>query len=173
MEPRPKTVPIVAAFLFAATAIAAVAGASLLFPNPLLDRLWELNKPAEVAFRSLGRLSRVMLLLLLGAGTFAAAVGLFRRKRWAWWFAVILFAINGSGDVVSFIVTGDWLRSASGVVISLAFLYSLYRGRVRRYFQRTRPARRGCYNLDEDMFRPVLPTVETLHRSSASGGPIT
>ena len=80
------------------------------------------------------------MLLLLGAGRFAAAVGLLRRKRWAWWFAVILFAINGSGDVVSFIVTGDWLRGASGVVIASAFLYSLSRCRVRRCFQKARLA---------------------------------
>jgi hypothetical protein len=30
----------------------------------------------------------------------------------------MLFAVNGSGDVVNFVVTGDWLRNASGVVIS-------------------------------------------------------
>ncbi len=134
MEQRPKTVPIVAAFLFAASAIAAVVGASLLFPNTLLDRLWELNKPGAAAFRALGRISGI-LLLLLGAGTSAAAVGLLQRKKWAWWFAVVLFAIDGAGDVVSLIVTGDWFRSATGVVISSAFLYSLSRYRVRRYFK--------------------------------------
>src|SRR5579863_7830571 len=133
MDHRPKTVPIVAAFLFAATAIAAVVGASLPFPNTLSDRLWELNKPAAASFRAVGMISGI-LLLLLGVGTFAAAVGLLHRKRWAWWFAVVLFAINGAGDVVSLIVTGDWLRSASGVVISSAFLYSLGRGPVRGYF---------------------------------------
>ena len=135
MEQRPKAVPIVAAFLFAATAIAAVVGASLLFPNTLLDRLWQLNKPGAAAFRALGRISGI-LLLLLGAGTCAAAVGLLQRKKWAWWFALVLFAISGSGDVVSFIVTADWLRSAAGVVICSAFLYSLSRCRVRRYFKR-------------------------------------
>jgi hypothetical protein len=134
MEQRPKTVPIVAAFLFAAAAIAAVVGGSLLFPNPLLDRLWELNRPGAAAVRSLGRISGI-LLLLLGAGTFAAAAGLLQRKRWAWWFAVVLFAIDASGDLVSLVVTGDWLRSAAGVVISSAFLYSLSRYPVRRYFQ--------------------------------------
>jgi hypothetical protein len=54
MEQRPRTVPMVAAFLFAATAIAAVAGVSLLWPNALLDRLWELNKPGAAAFRAFG-----------------------------------------------------------------------------------------------------------------------
>jgi len=40
----------VAAFLFVATVIAAVVGISLLFPNRLMDRLWELNKPGAALF---------------------------------------------------------------------------------------------------------------------------
>jgi hypothetical protein len=41
-------------FLFNATGIAFIVGTSLLFPNPLMERLWELNKPAEPAFRAMG-----------------------------------------------------------------------------------------------------------------------
>jgi uncharacterized membrane protein (DUF2068 family) len=109
----------------------------LLFPGTLLDRLWEINKPGAAAFRAWGRISG-LLLLLLGAATFAAAIGLLRRKKWAWWFAVVLFAIDGSGDVASFVANGGWLRSASGMVISSAFLYSLTRYPVRGYFERER-----------------------------------
>jgi hypothetical protein len=134
MEQRPRAVPILAAFLFAAAGIAAVVGASLLFPNALLDRLWEFNKPAAAGFRALGRTAGV-LLLLLGGATLAAALGLLQRKMWAWWFAVVLFATNGAGDVVSLIVTRDWPRSASGIVISSAFLYALSSSRVKRYFK--------------------------------------
>jgi len=134
MERRPRSVPIVAAFLFVATAIAAVVGASLLFPNPLLDRLWELNPSAAPAFHALGRIAGV-LLLLLGAATFAAARGLLQRKAWAWWFAVCLFAVNGAGDAVSLVATRDWPRSISGVIIASAFLYLLTRVRVKRYFR--------------------------------------
>lgn len=122
-----------AAFLFAATVIAAVVGASLLFPNPLLDRLWELNPRAAPAFHASEKTAGV-LLLLLGAGTFAAARGLLQRKTWAWWFAVSLFAINGAGDAVSLVVTRDWPRSVSGMAIAAAFLYGLTRTRVKRYF---------------------------------------
>jgi hypothetical protein len=137
MDQRPTTIPIVAAFLFAATAIAAIVGVSLLFPNPWLDQLWALNKHAEAGFRAIGRISGI-LLLLLGAGTFACAVGLLRRKNWARLSAVVLFAINGLGDVVNFAVTGDWLKSAVGAVICSAFLYSLNRSSVRRYLKHGR-----------------------------------
>ncbi|HJX84608.1 MAG TPA: hypothetical protein VJ723_09715 [Candidatus Angelobacter sp.] len=133
MEPRPKTIPVVAAFLFAATVIAAVVGISLLFPNPLLDRLWELNKPGAGLFRSIGWPAGVFL-LALAAGTCASAFGLLRRRRWAWWFAVALFAIETCGNVVAFVMTGDAVRNVSGAVISAAFLCCLLGRRTRRYF---------------------------------------
>jgi hypothetical protein len=128
MDQRPKAVPIAAAILFAAAVIAAVVAGSLLFPGTPLDRLWELNKPGAAG----------ILLLLLGAAPFAVALGLLQRRRWAWWFAMCLFAVDASGDVVSLALTRDWLRSVSGVAISSAFLYSLTRYPVRRYFNHER-----------------------------------
>ena len=130
---RPKTVPIVAALLFAATGIAAVVGTSLIFPNRLLDRLWELNRPGAAAFHALGRISGV-LLLALGIGTAVAATGLLHRRKWAWWFAIALFTIDGCGDVVALFATGDLFRATFGVGVSATFLYSLTRPRVRQYF---------------------------------------
>lgn len=133
MEQRPKTVPVVAGFLFAATVIAAIIGTSLVFPNKLLEPLWKLNKPGAAALHALGRVSG-LLLFTLGIATAAAGMSLLKRRKWAWWFASVLFAIDGCGDVLRFFLTGDSLRSAAGVVISSAFLYSLSRPRVRRYF---------------------------------------
>jgi hypothetical protein len=70
----------------------------------------------------------------VGGGTAAAAAGLLRRKKWAWCFALALFAIDASGDLVSFFVTRDYVRSAAGVVVSGAFIYALSRPAVRQYF---------------------------------------
>ncbi len=133
MRQRPIAVPIVAGFLFAAAAVAAVVGCSLLFPGTLLDRLWNLNKPGAAAFRALGRMSGV-LLLAVGAAVLAAAFGLLHRSNWAWWLAVVLFSMNAAGDAVSLALTGDWLKSASGILIASAFLYALTRHPVKRYF---------------------------------------
>ena len=131
---RPKTIPVVAAFLFVATAIATVVATSLLFPGPLLDWLWKFNPPASAAFHAMGRMAGV-LLLALGVGTCAAGAGLLRGRKWAWWFAVLLFAIDATGNVVSWWATGDWLKSVSGVAVSSAFLYCLMRPGVREFFQ--------------------------------------
>jgi hypothetical protein len=132
---RQGTIPVVAAFLFFATVIASVVGVSLLFPNRLLDRLWRLNPEGAVLFHSIGPVSGV-LLLLLAAGTLAAALGLLAGRRWAWRFSVALFAINAAGDIVSFFLIHDALRSAVGAIISSAFLIALCRPNVRRYFRR-------------------------------------
>jgi hypothetical protein len=76
-----------------------------------------------------------VLLLLLGAGTCAAAFGLLQGKPWAWWLAVVLFTMDGAGDVLTVIATGDWWRLASGALISCVFLYILTRNCVRHYFK--------------------------------------
>jgi hypothetical protein len=131
--PRPISVAIVSGFLFFATAIAAVVGVSLLFPNPLLDRLWELNPEGAALFHSIGRISGLFL-LALGGGTLAAGFGLLRRRRWAWWFAAALFAINAAGDVVSYFMVHDALRTAAGVIVSSLFLVVLLRRNARHYF---------------------------------------
>ena len=132
MEPRPgaRAIAVIAAFLFAATAVAVVVGSALLFPGEFLDRLSELNKPAMVVFRSWGRAPGV-LLLGVGASTLIVGVGLLRRRKWAWWLAIGLFAINGCGDLVSFIVVRDAVRSASGILICSVFVLLLRQHRVR------------------------------------------
>jgi len=137
MRQRPITVTIVAGLLFATAAMAAVAGCSLLLPGTVLDRLWDLNKPGEEFFRALGRSVGVPL-LLLGAAMLAAALGLLQRRNWAWWFAVVLFAIHVAADVVGFVINRDWLKSARSILIPAAVLYVLTRPPVRRYFRQER-----------------------------------
>jgi uncharacterized membrane protein YqgA involved in biofilm formation len=84
-------------------------------------------------FHALGKMAGAFL-FALGIGTAAAAIGLLRRRKWAWWFATALFAIDGCGDVVAFFVTGGLLRTAFGIAVSATFLYSLTRSQVRAYF---------------------------------------
>jgi hypothetical protein len=132
---RPGTILIVAAFLFFATILASVVGLSLLFPNHLLDWLWKLNPEGAVLFHSIGPVSGVFL-LVLAVGTLTAARGLLAGRRWAWWFSVVLFAIDACGNVVSYFLIHDALRSATGAIISSTFLIALCRPTVQRYFLR-------------------------------------
>jgi hypothetical protein len=132
---RPKTILVIAAFLFLATIIAFITGESLLFPNAVLDKLWKLNPEGAALFHSIGRISGVFL-LGLGIGTFFAAFGLLRGRRWAWWFGVCLFAIDAVGNLVSYFLTRDALRSLTGAIVSATFLFFLCHDSVRGYFRR-------------------------------------
>ena len=135
MNRRPMGVTVVAGFLFFATAVAWLVGFVLLFPGSALDWIWRLNPAGEAAFRAVGPLSGVFL-LALGIATAAAGAGMLRGRRWAWWFAVALFAVNGCGDVASVFITRDWMRSSIGVAAAVTFLYMLLRPPARAYFQR-------------------------------------
>jgi len=126
----------VAGFLFLAAAIAMVIGESLLFPNRLLDSMWQFNPPAAELFRRMGRWSGVPLILLAIAAS-AAGIGFLRRKQWSWWFAILLFAVDGLGDALSFFATGNVLKSSAGLLISGTFVYFLSRAPVRLYFARS------------------------------------
>lgn len=124
---------VVAIFLFLATIVALITGESLLFPNTLLDNLWKINPEGAALFHSIGRASGLFL-LALGVGTFFATLGLLRGQPWAWWFGVFLFAIDACGNIVSYFLTHDALRSISGAIISATFLFFLCRYSVRDYF---------------------------------------
>ena len=130
---RPLAISIVAAFLFAAAGIAVIVGFTLLFPSRLLDSMWSLNPAGAALFQSIGPFSGIFL-LMLGAAIFPAACGLLRGSKWAWWFAVSLFTIDACGDIVSYFIIHDVLRTITGVMISSAFLYTLCLRRVRDYF---------------------------------------
>jgi hypothetical protein len=104
----------------------------MLFPNPLLDRLWALNKPVAVFVHSMGPVYGSFL-LAFACGTFAAAFGLLHGRRWAWWFAVLLFATDAAGRFASYFLIHDPLLHHYRAIISLGFLYLLCRRAARAY----------------------------------------
>jgi hypothetical protein len=128
MSDRPKSVPFVAGFLFFATVVAILVGSSLLFPNPVVNSMWRLNRRGAAAFQALGNPAGYVL-IGIGVATCAAAFGLLRRQRWAWWFAVVLFAVEITGDAVMYSFTREVLRAVAGVLISGMFLALMLRAR--------------------------------------------
>ena len=131
----PRAIVVIVTFLFVATIIALITGESLLFPNALLEYMWKFNPQGAALFHSIGRVSGVFL-LALGIVTFFAALGLLRGRLWAWWFGVLLFSTDVCGNIVSYFLTHDALRSIAGAIISATFLFFLCRHSVRDYFLR-------------------------------------
>ena len=126
---------VVTAFLIFATLMAVFIGTLLLFPGKLLDSVWQLNLDARSAFQSMGKLSS-LLLFVVGGVACGGAVGIYRRRKWGWWLAVLLFSVNALGDAISLFLMGRVLQGVSGVLISGLFLLYLMQPRVRRQFSR-------------------------------------
>jgi hypothetical protein len=135
MTQKPVCVTVVAAFLWMATLMAALLAITLLAPGTPADEIWRLNPTVYHQFKTFGGASGVFL-LTVGAIAGTAAAGLVRRQNWAWWLALGIFTVNGVGDIVSFVITQDVIRSGSGILAAACFLFFLTRRNVRSFYQK-------------------------------------
>jgi hypothetical protein len=130
---KPVSVAIVAGFLWIAMLIALAVGVALLFPGTILDRMWAYNEPAHTAFQTAARILGIGF-LIFGFVLGATALGLRSGRRWAWRLAILIFALNGVGDLFGLLATRNLLRGVSGLVIAIGFLAVLLRRDVRAFF---------------------------------------
>jgi len=70
----------------------------------------------------------VLLMIVVCASCFAAAVGLWRLKRWGYWTAIVILAINLAGDVLNAALARDW-RTLIGLPIGLTLILLLHKKR--------------------------------------------
>jgi hypothetical protein len=129
---RPVGVLIVSIFLLAGTVIAIVTGVSLAHSGTFLDPIWNLNRTAYVQFAFLGKLAGY-LLLGIAVITGSAGYGLLKARKWAWWMAVSIFAVNGAGDAVNIFI-GEPLKGIVGLAIAGCFLFYLLRPATKAFF---------------------------------------
>jgi hypothetical protein len=119
----------------AAAIVAVVVSAALFTPGSVLDRIWELNPSAHAAFAAHARQIAVVL-LATGIVAAAAGIGLLRGSRWAWLLSIALFGINGLGDLAKLVLTREWVRAGSGILIDVLLLFLLLRREVVGWFTR-------------------------------------
>ena len=132
--PRPVTPAALGAFCVFAALMAAFAAQTLLAPGGPLDALWRI-KPAEHA-QLLAMGPRVGLgFCALSVAAVVVSVGVFRRRRWAWWAAIAALLANATGDAAR-ALTGAWIEGGVGVAITGAIVWWLTRPRVRALFDR-------------------------------------
>ena len=135
---KPIPVWIVAGFAWFAASISLLVGIVLLFPGSGLDRIWQWNQPAHAAFQSMGKwVGAAFLVLVIPAAIIA--VGFSRGRRWAWWAAVLMFVVNGLGDVGSLRACG--LRRRGGWDFSGGSVQSSGEGLFRRMQRQLKPRR--------------------------------
>ena len=105
---------------------------SLLVPGSLLEPIWHLNPNARAGFSRIGSWAIVLMIAVCIACIFTA-VGLWRGRRWGYWLAVVMLAINLGGSVVN-VVTGTEPKAVIGIPIVGAILAYLLRKRTRYHF---------------------------------------
>lgn len=132
LSPKPPGFTAIGIFLFFGATMAGLAAITLLWRGTVLDRVWDLN---PTAYRQLAPLGRMvgLLFLLLSATLTAAAIGWFRRCRWAWRLTVLVIATQVLGDLIN-CFRGDFLRGGTGIVIAGAILLFLLRSRIKAGF---------------------------------------
>lgn len=97
--------------------------------------MWRLNPEAYavIAGHEAWKKAAGAGLLALGIATACMGAGLLRGKRWAWRAAVILFVVDGIGDLTAIAVGSHRVKGASGVLVTSAFLYAMTRRNVRAF----------------------------------------
>jgi hypothetical protein len=141
LRKRPVGVLIVGIFLLAGTVIAILTGISLARPGTSLDAMWNLNRAAYLQFAFLGKLAGY---LLPGIAVITALTGygLLKGRKWAWWMAIAIFAVNGAGDAIN-IFLGEPLKGIAGLVIAGCFLLYLFRPATKAFFANSIAATRS------------------------------
>jgi multisubunit Na+/H+ antiporter MnhF subunit len=130
---RPIGITGLSIFFIAGALISFLSFVSLLFPNSVLERMWQLNPRARDAFAYMGKWSLVLMGVVCIACTLSA-IGLWRGRRWGYRLAFSILTINLIGDLTNAIL-GIEKRAAIGVPIALAILVYLRTKRVKEFFE--------------------------------------
>jgi len=130
---RPWGVVLLAIFFLAATIILVGAGLALLLPGSLMETVW-LIYPERRALLMPHRLWLAPAFLSLACAMAAASVGSFKQRKWGWWLATTIFAVNGLSDAGQ-IVLGHVAEGVIGVLVAGAILFFLTRPTVRAAYK--------------------------------------
>lgn len=103
--------------------MSALAAALFAFPGSRLDALWRINPRGREGFAAMGAWA-VVLMVAVCAACMAAAVGLWRCRRWGVWTAIAILIINLVGDAINTVISHDW-RTLIGLPIGGAMIFYL------------------------------------------------
>jgi hypothetical protein len=134
-----KGVTLMGILLAFGAAMGALAGALLIWPGSFLDRLWALNPVARVQLVPLGAWIGIPF-LLLGATLALTCVLWFQRRLWGWRLAVGIIAAQVLGGLVH-VLYGEVLQGLTGLAVSSALLFYLFRPHVKSLFAQPLPPR--------------------------------
>lgn len=119
--------------LFTVGAVASfVSAVSLTFPGSFLELIWQLNPRAREGFDRIGFWA-ILLMAIVCVACIFTTIGLWLRRRWGYWCAVVMLVTNLAGDLIN-VISGAEPRAMVGVPIVLTILAYLARKQTRDYF---------------------------------------
>lgn len=129
---RPPGVIALLMLFVIGTCASFISAVSLTFPGSFLEPIWDLNPHARAGFSRIGSWAIVLMISVCIACLFTA-LGLWRRRSWGYWLAVVMLVVNLCGDVVN-VITGIEPRAIIGIPIVGMILAYLLRKRTRYHF---------------------------------------
>jgi hypothetical protein len=126
---QPFGIFLIAIFFALATCILVGVGTALLFPGSAVEAVWRLY-PERRALLMPYRHWLAPGFLMLAVAMASASIGCFRLRKWGWWLAVAIFAVNGLGDLMQ-LVLGHFVEGGIGVAAAGLILFYLSRRKVR------------------------------------------
>ena len=129
---RPPGVIALIMLFVIGTCASFISAVSLTFPGSFLEPIWDLNPHARAGFSRVGSWAIVLMICVCIACLFTV-VGLWRRRSWGYWLAVVMLVVNLCGDVVN-VITGIEPRAIIGIPIVGMILAYLLRKRTRYHF---------------------------------------
>lgn len=129
---RPPGISALSAFFVFGAAMSGSAAISLAFPGGVLEPMWRLNPRGRAGLGALGW-PGILLMAVVAAACLAAAIGLWRGRRWGARLAAAILVVNCAGDLLNGLVGHD-PRTLIGVPIVAALLFYLRTDRVREFF---------------------------------------
>ena len=128
----PRGVTAIGVFLLFGTAMACIAGITLVRQGTVLDHMWALNPRAYRELEPLGK--PVGLLFLLLAVTLAvASAGWFKRRRWGWLLVVVIIGMQVASNLLH-ILLGRLLEGVVGLAIAGPLFLYIIRPNMRGLF---------------------------------------
>jgi len=125
---RPISIALISLFFVFGAFASGLAAFMLLLPSTPLDALWRLNPHARDGLAPMG-LWAVFLMSVVCVACAATALGLWHRRRWGYWAAISILAINLLGDTINAIALRD-CRTLIGLPIAGFLIAYLLRKRT-------------------------------------------
>ncbi|MFS8064554.1 MAG: hypothetical protein ACMG5Z_08175 [Luteimonas sp.] len=127
-------IKVLGSFLVLSTAMAFLAGLSLLFHGSILDKMWVVNPDAYMQLMPYSQIAGIGFMFLAPMLTITG-YGLFKLKKWGWYMGTGIISLNALGDLAN-LFRGEILKGTTSFIIAGIILWFLLKKSTRKIFSK-------------------------------------